>query len=509
MRLPRRNLASNYIVYAATLVSSLALLPIILDALGKVEYGAWSFIGSVAVFLGLLDLGVGPSIIRFSAEQRGRGAVEETSMLVSAGLVLYGAIALVTTGVGVGLAWLVPYLIDLPPDLVRPVRVATILVVAGFAVRFPLGLFGNLLLGRSRYDLVNLGNFVSVVVYSVLVATVLASDGGIVMLGAFSLVATIVKLAIPLFWLRREIPTLQLSWASVTRERMTTLLAFSSHNFVIHIASKVVFSTDIIVVGILLGPEPTALYAVPAKLFALSFGLGVAGTNMLFPALAELEGSAEIERQRRYLLSGMKIGMFPVLLVGLPLAILPDRFLEAWLGEGFTASVAVLAILAATLAFAQPVQLLTQYMIARGRHARLAAVRLVTVAINLGLSIPLAKYVGIWGVALATLVTEGLSATFVVPLLVRDASGIAVGELARAWARPLTISLGVALPLLAAPRLLPVDILAELAVVAVVWTLVYAAATWRLVLSESERQAIGNAFLRPARLVPVGGDSLP
>ena len=64
------------------------------------------------------------------------------------------------------------------------------------------------------------------------------------------------------------------------------------------------FATDIVVVGIVLGPEAAALYAIPAKLFTLAFGLGSVGTSLLYPALAEHEGAGEEDRQRRLLLAG-------------------------------------------------------------------------------------------------------------------------------------------------------------------------------------------------------------
>ena len=41
-------------------------------ALGTEQFGIWALIGSILGFIGLLDLGIGPSLIRFAAEQRGR-----------------------------------------------------------------------------------------------------------------------------------------------------------------------------------------------------------------------------------------------------------------------------------------------------------------------------------------------------------------------------------------------------------------------------------------------------
>src|SRR5919106_5802974 len=96
MRLFRRNVLLIYGVYAVTLVSGLVVTPIIVAALGTEQFGIWALIGSILGFILLLDLGIGPSVIRFAAEQRGREARDETSELASTALVIYLGLALVT-----------------------------------------------------------------------------------------------------------------------------------------------------------------------------------------------------------------------------------------------------------------------------------------------------------------------------------------------------------------------------------------------------------------------------
>ena len=71
MRLFRRNALGVYAVYAASIVAGLVVTPVVLHEIGDVEFGIWSFIGSITIYLSVLDLGVGPSIVRFAAKARG------------------------------------------------------------------------------------------------------------------------------------------------------------------------------------------------------------------------------------------------------------------------------------------------------------------------------------------------------------------------------------------------------------------------------------------------------
>jgi O-antigen/teichoic acid export membrane protein len=290
----------------------------------------------------------------------------------------------------------------------------------------------------------------------------------------------------------------------VTKRQARELLSFSSRNMLIQVASKVVFSTDVIVVSIILGSVAAGVYGIPAKLFALAFGVGIASTTLLFPLLSELEGADDRERQERYLLAGVRLGLAVVVAVGLPLVFLPDRFLDAWLPSDFDVDTAapILAILMVSLLFAQPGHLLAQYLVARGKHGRLAVARLATVVVNLLLSIAMALWVGIWGVAVATLVTEALSAVAVLPYLLRRESSATASALAAAWLRPVGLGLIAAIPtLIALGRLLEIDTLAAFVGVGLCWLALYAALVWRFAMRDTEKRTIGDAFGRGSSAV--------
>jgi O-antigen/teichoic acid export membrane protein len=502
MRLFRRNALGVYAVYAAAMVSGLVVTPIVLHAIGKESFGIWSFIGAITIYLSVLDFGVGPSIVRFAAEARGRQAPEDTNALASVGLALYAVIGLVTLPVGAALAWLVPIFVETPDDLVWPARIATFLIVLSIAARFPLGLFNNLLVAQQRFDVQNLANFVSTVLYAVLVAVLIPGGGGLILLGVLTLGTTLLRLALPLGWLRSELPGLRLSRSLITRARVKELTSFSWSNFLVHIANKVVFSTDIVVVGIALGPEAAALYAIPAKLFTLAFGLGSVGTNLLYPALAEQEGAGADERQRRLLLAGLRGGTAAALVLALPLLVIPDRLIEAWVGDGYGESTAVLALLALVVLVHQPIYLFTQYLIARGRQRQIARALIVAVGLNVVLSVFLAKAVGIWGVALSTLATDLALLLYVVPMLAAPAAGVRPSTFARAALRPVLPGVAVAaLLLLGIGRLTNLDTLLELLPLGVAWCAAAGFALWRFGFDSDER-AVFSRELRPGSAVP-------
>lgn len=495
MRFLRRNALGVYAVYGASIVSGLVVTPITLHALEDQVFGIWTFIGALTIYLALLDFGLGPSVVRFTAEARGRRAPEETNRVASVALALYAAIGIVTLVAGAALAWLVPLLIDTPDDLVFEARLAAFLVTLSLTARFPLGLVYNLLGGHQRFDVQNLGNFIATVLYAVLVAVLVPRGGGLVLLGALTLAVTLVRLGLPLLWLRREFPELAVRRSYVTRERVRELASVSSSNFLVHIANKVVFSTDVVVVGIVLGPKAATLYGLPAKLFQLAFGLCSVGANLMFPAFAEHEGSGDAEGQRRLLLVGLRGSVAAALLIALPLLLIPDLLIEGWIGEGYGESSAVMVLLALVVLIHQPIYLLTNYLIARGLQREVARTLIAAVALNVVLSVALAKIVGLWGVALATLATDLAVLLYVVPALVAPAAAISAATFARSALRPVLPALAAAaVVLVLVARATEPDTLLELFPLGVAWIVVCGFAIWRFGLDGEERAVLARTL---------------
>lgn len=505
MRLAARNLASNYIAYAASILSGLILTPVIIGAIGKESYGAWAFIISLTTILRLLDIGVTPTVIRFTALHRGRKADTEINRLASAGLAVYLVAGVISVVVGLVLAWFLPDMIDLSPELQRPAQIAVVIAVIDLGTQAPLGLFSSLLKGAQRFDVLSAGAVISIVTYTVLVVAVLTSYPHIEVLAVIAFVATVVRLGYPIFFVRRELPTLRISRSLVGTRDIRSLLGYSWFAFMGHAAGKVVYSSDIIVIGAILGAEKVALYAVATRLFGLASRVAQIGTELLLPLQSELEGRSEHDRQRGFVISGVRASMCVAVLLAVPLVVLPSWILTAWLGSGFSASVLPLALLGLAVFFTQPNAVLSQYLFARGLPRQLAVAQAALAATNLALTVGLLLAVGeIWVAALATLVAEGIGALVVLPILTHR-QGVSLRRLFAGWSQPLAAGAIAALPtLVLAEALTSTDSLLLLALVGSAWTVAFAATAWRVGLTGTERAIVRSLVRSGPRPSPAG-----
>src|SRR5438552_1502243 len=88
------NTLSNYAGKLATLATGLVLTPFILHQVGPASYGLWVLVGSVVGYGALLDLGIGNAIIKYVAEYRAKGQLDQAQQLVATALWLYAALGL-------------------------------------------------------------------------------------------------------------------------------------------------------------------------------------------------------------------------------------------------------------------------------------------------------------------------------------------------------------------------------------------------------------------------------
>src|SRR5215471_2940086 len=95
-----RNFLMNWLAFGTTILAGFLMSPFLVRHLGDSVYGVWILIGSLAGYLGVLDLGVTPSTVKYVAEYRARADQAAMNRVVSSGLVIFsiaGCVSLVVS----------------------------------------------------------------------------------------------------------------------------------------------------------------------------------------------------------------------------------------------------------------------------------------------------------------------------------------------------------------------------------------------------------------------------
>lgn len=446
-----RNVLFNWFGTIASMAVGFFLSPFVVHRLGDVAFGVWGLAVSVVAYMSLLDLGLQSSVLRFINKGHEQGDHESASDAISAALWVRLQISAVILLLSVALAAAFPSFFDIPHDLRIAAQIAVVLIGLKSAVTMSAGVFGAVLSGLNRYDLQNAVYLIQTVIRVTGVIIVLVTGHGIVAIGICELVATVISSIFLIAVARRLYPELRVRLRLPKRETLQYLWGYSAYAFLTTIAVQLIYQTDNLVVGRFVSVAAVTFYMIGSNLcnYANQVVEGIGGTFV--PAASTYEASGNSAG----LLSLYKNGTRAILAISLPimitLMIRGPVFIGLWMGPKYareSGMVLLLLCIARVFSFANR----TGSAIAFGieKHKVPAIWAIGEGIANLTLSIVLARWMGLYGVALGTLIPSLFVQILLWPGYIATMVGISRFEvLAKVWTPVLLASMPFAAATLA------------------------------------------------------------
>ena len=416
-----RNVTSNWLGMGLSIVYALIITPIVIGALDKQMYGAWSFLNGLLAYSELFYLGLGSAIIRYVAQARITNDLARINRLASVVLTIYAAIGLtvlvVLTSVSGRMTTIFPD--QLAPELAQAITYTVILLGVRVLLIFVTSGFSGLLAAHDRFDMVNGVNIASLVVKFVTIPWAISMGSNPLLTFAWLMCAATALEAIAMasiaFW---YIPNLSIRPSRPTAAELRLLYGFGLQSFFILVAFKLISYTDTAVITTKLGLVAAGLYtpALQVVEYARMFVGGLAG--VLLPRLTAHATQNDLPALRHDYLRSARVGFFVAGWLGAGVISLGPAFLTRWVGPDFgNASQMVLVWLTvASLAQSLSTQVPYPFYQALNMVAIPAAVLTVEGVMNLVLSIWLAPKMGLEGVALATAIPAVIVSLAVLPV---------------------------------------------------------------------------------------------
>ena len=391
-----------------TVILSLATVPLALGYLGPERFGIWLTISSVIALLALTDLGIGNGLLNAVTQAMARGDIPRARGQISSAFVLLTIVALALAGLLVLGYPLIPWTSILgtsTPEAAIEAGPAFAAWAACFLLGMPLGLAAQVRIARQEGYIVHLtaaaGN---VAAFGVLLAAIVSRQSLpflVVAMAGPPLIASALN-GIVLF--RRDAQELRPSLALADRRTGFGLLRAGFLFFVLQIAMAVAFTSDTLVVAVLVGPQGVAEYGVTARLFMIPAAIVVTALSPLWPAYGEAIARGDIPWARSTLTRSIKAGLLVAVPSAAALVVFGLPIIAVWVGGSVTPPFTLV------LAFGIWVVLSTignsVAMLLNGAHEiRLQAIAAAVMAVvNLTLSIWLTSRIGVAGVMWGTVI---------------------------------------------------------------------------------------------------------
>lgn len=381
------------------------LSPFIVHHLGNVAYGIWVLTISCVGYLGMLDLGMRSSVLRFVSRARTVGNHAEASEAVSSALWVRLQVSLLILLISVGLAWVFPTMFKVPPNMARSAQMAVVIVGANLAIVMSMGVFGGVVSGLNRYDIQTAIQLVQLVIRVTGVLLVLRSGRGIVAIALCEFASVLVGNIALVIVTMRLYPELNVRLKSPDRAMLRSLWSYSVYAFLTTVALQLIYQTDNLVVGAFVSTGAVAFYAIGASLVRYTDQFTGAMTMSFVPAASTFEASGDDKKLQALYIGGTRALLAMALPILVTLLTRGRTFLGLWMGSQYMGpSGNVLILLAVAMMISQANGAAFAIAFGTDRHKTIAKWVLIEGVTNLCLSILLVKPFGIYGVALGTVI---------------------------------------------------------------------------------------------------------
>lgn len=376
--------------------------PMYMKYLGTTDYGINSLVQSIMGYIGMLNLGLGSAIVRYTVRYRAEGKIEEEKSLNGMFLIIFTSIMLVSILIGAYIYYILPELFAEKftlEELIKTRKVFAITMI-GTAVSFPVSVFSTNITSREKFLYQKSLNLLKLLITPII--------GAILMVNGFKLIA-IVSLTIILTLITNIFDVvyafkigMRLKFNNFDFKILKDISQYSFYIFLNIIIDRIYWGTDRIIIGKYIGPLAVGIYSIASVFNQIYMNLSTAISGVLFPRINKMV----IERKYKEL-SDMfiNVGRIQYILLGLissGFIIFGNEFIYLWLGKGYEEvyKIALWIMIPLTIPLIQNTGI--AIVQARNQHQFRSIVYFFIALLNIVMSILLVKKYGAIGCAVAT-----------------------------------------------------------------------------------------------------------
>ncbi len=399
----------SYMTIIFNSLITIVYTPYIISKLGDSNYGVLSLATSSIALIGLLDLGLGNTTIRYITKYRSLGEEDRVSQLLGFFCKAYSVIAFVAMIVGVILAFVYPKICgeNLTPDEMLLYRQVVLILLINTVFSFPLSVFMYSLNAFEKFSWLKGAKLMCELITYASLFFVLSINKGLIWV-AFIMSATSLTLQLSYFIIFRKEIKVRCSFAKIDKAVSMEIMAYSFFILLNTVADFLYAKTDKMILGASSGSTEVSVYTIGVQFQSLFNDLAPAISTVFFPAIitnwekGNFKGVSAIfskVARMQMMVVGLMVGGFVVF---------GSDFISLWVGDNYQRSY-LIGLIIIIPAFIPLTQTAGAYVLRAMNIQKYRSYAYLFFAIvNVIISIPMAKLYGGVGAAIGTLISTVL-----------------------------------------------------------------------------------------------------
>jgi O-antigen/teichoic acid export membrane protein len=394
-----------YINIFSSLIIGFIYTPILIDSIGTIDYGLYNYIGSFLSLMNLLSFGVGSSYIRFASTYKDSDK-DSLSALNSIYFLFYLFISLLGL-VLVIIAYFFPLvIIDSITINLNYDKVRSLILILGlnFVISFPPIIFNSFLVSKGKFTYINSLNLLRTILSPIITIPFLLSGIDVVGLALFvfsiNLFIHILLIANSIFYEK-----INFNFKSINFKIFPSIIEFSFFVFLNIIIEQLLWNTDKIVLGRIIGLTSVAVYSI-TYLFVEQFKLLSTSISSVFiPTVYTLSKQVLSLRKVSFTNLLIKVGRIQFIILTLfysGFVIFGYEFIILWLGDNFKDAYYLIIIILPFVLIPITQNLGIEIQRALNLHKFRSLVYFVIAFLNVFLTVYFVFLFGIYGTVIST-----------------------------------------------------------------------------------------------------------
>ena len=293
------NSATNVATFITNLVITFVLAPLVLNTLGRRDYGIWEIMGSLCGYMGILDLGVGPAIVTLVAKASAGGDSRRVRILFNSALVGLALTGLLSFTAMALASRFTAAILNIPPSETGSLSLLFIVFGFNLLLFFPGHAFTAYLLGLQRHYYVNTSRTLLSVAQALVNYAILTRPSKYHMLQlALSEVAFYALLigSVAVLILLKE-RSVSISPREADRSTLKQLYGFGLNSTLIMAAARIREQSMPLVITHTIGVAMVPYYSIPARLLGYAWGFAQAISFPLTPIYGALDAQGRARQK--------------------------------------------------------------------------------------------------------------------------------------------------------------------------------------------------------------------
>ena len=381
---------------------SIFYTPMYMRYLGTTDYGINSLVQSIMGYIGMLNLGLGSAMVRYTVRYRTEGKIEEEKSLNGMFLVIFTIIMFISIIIGAYVYWKLPNMFAekfTVEELIKTKKVFVITMI-GTAVSFPVSVFSTNINSREKFLYQKTLGLIKMLITPIAGAFLMINGFGLVAVVSVTIILGLITNIFDIIYAFKI--GMRIKFNNFDFEILRDISKYSFYIFLNIIIDRIYWGTDRIIIGKFMGPMAVGIYSLASVFNSIYMNLSTAVSGVLFPRINKL-----VVEKKYNELSNMfiKIGRIQYILLGIASSgfiIFGKEFIYLWLGAGYedVYKIALWIMIPLTMPLIQNTGI--AIMQARNQHQFRSVVYFFIAMLNIATSIILVKNYGAIGCAIAT-----------------------------------------------------------------------------------------------------------